>query len=181
MCLAALLAGCQASIGQPGGGSDAAGSQADARQRADATVAVDAVPPPDATPCVEGDQQVTDPATGHCYMVFRTLTSWQNARVACEQLGGYLAVSTSQIENDLFSPLAGLTDVWVGGNDIAIEMTWVWVNDEPLTYTNWRMGEPNNSGPNGTSENCMIIEGDNAGLWDDRACASEYGYVCERN
>ena len=58
------------------------------------------------------------------------------------------------------------------------EGVWVWLNGEPMVYTNWRAGEPNDGGTNG--EDCMIIEGDHAGLWDDRSCVVSYPYLCER-
>lgn len=142
----------------------------------------DAAPVPDAPrPCIEGDDQVVDPTTGHCYLFFAQLATWDAARVACQVLDAHLVVSTSRAENDRFSPLAGLADVWVGGNDKSVEMTWVWLNGEPMSYTNWRTGEPNNSDANDpTGEDCMIIEGDNGGLWDDRSCQRTYGFICER-
>ena len=49
-------------------------------------------------------------------------------------------------------------------------------------------GEPNdgNDGPDGVAEDCMIIEGDQGGTWDDRPCdptqvatAGSYAYVCQ--
>jgi hypothetical protein len=181
---ALLQLGCQAEIG--GDSEEVDGAiipSPDAALVFDAPPPVpDATPPADAQPCVEGDDRVIDPGTGTCYMIFNTVTNWQTARGLCEQINAHLAVSTSQAENDVFSPLAGLTDVWIGGNDISTEGTWVWLNGEAFGgYTNWRMGEPNNSDANDPAgEDCMIIEGDNGGLWDDRSCLREYGYICER-
>lgn len=182
--LALTLVGCQAEIGGETEQVDAASVPVpDAALLIDsAPPPIDAAPPPDAQPCVEGDARVEDPGTGTCYMIFRTPTNWQTARQMCEAINAHLAVSTSQTENDLFSPLAQLDDIWVGGNDISTEGAWVWLNGESMAgYTNWRMGEPNNStGTDPMGEDCMIIEGDNGGLWDDRSCLREYGYICER-
>lgn len=137
----------------------------------------DAAVPDARPPCTDGDGQVEDPDTGHCYMLFSATVTWASARAICAGLGAHLVVSTSKAENGVFSPLAGLADVWAGGNDIAVEGQWRWVDDTLLSYLNWRTGEPNNSNGN---ENCMVIEGDNGGLWDDRPCDRVYGFICER-
>lgn len=174
------LGACNANIGDPtvtDGGT----------QPADAPIATpdslpvpDAAAPADAQPCVEGDARVTDPMTGVCYIYFSTEVDWTAARDACLGIDAHLAVSTSQAENDVFSPLVGLLDAWVGGNDITTEDAWVWITGEPMLYTNWREGEPNDNGVDNMGEDCMIIEGDNGGLWDDRTCTNTYGYICER-
>jgi hypothetical protein len=175
------LAACDAQIGASNATDGSVVTPADARAdaRADGAPA-DAIPdaaPPDAMPCVDGDANVVDPMTGHCYMLFSTIASWEGARLQCEARGAHLMVSTSQAENELVTPLAGIADVWVGGNDIDIEMTWVWITGEPMTYSNWRAGEPNNAGD---GEDCMIIEGELGGTWDDRPCDRQYAYLCER-
>lgn len=177
--LLVALIGCDAQIGDPSAVDGSIQSAADARP--DAPPA-DAIPidaaPPDAMPCVEGDANVVDPMTGHCYMLFTTIATWEGARLQCEARSAHLMVSTSQAENELVTPLAGIADVWVGGNDIDVEMTWIWITGEPMIYENWRDGEPNNAGDNG--EDCMIIEGELGGTWDDRPCDRQYAYFCER-
>jgi hypothetical protein len=197
--LGLVLAGCQTSLigdtpGTPdsGSASDSSTPGADAYQpTSDAAPLPDAPPPPpppppDAPPpppaCDEGDDQVVDPTTGHCYFVNRALVTWAVAMETCYDLGGYLVTVTSEAENDLILPLAGTVDNWMGGNDIVLEERWVWLNGDLLGYNNWRSGEPNNSSstdPNG--EDCMIIEGARSGSWDDRSCLRNYGFICERD
>ncbi len=135
-------------------------------------------PPPADVPCVEGDFNSEDPLTGHCYMYFIATTTWGAASAACAALGptAHLATSAGDAENDRLAQLAGLQDVWLGASDADAETVFLWITGEPLAYTNWRIGEPNDS----NGEDCMIIEGDNAGLWDDRDCLNTYGYLCER-
>lgn len=178
--LMSSLAACDAQIGDPAATDGSIGQSLDAR--GDASDPADATPPdapaPDAMPCVEGDANVVDMMTGHCYMLFTTIASWDGAQLQCEARAAHLVVSTSQTENDLFSPLAGLADIWVGGHDQTTEGVWEWLGGEPMVYTNWRTGEPNDGSTSG--EDCMIIEGDNGGLWDDRPCDLQYGYLCER-
>jgi hypothetical protein len=185
---ATAMVGC-AAIGDPAGLIDDA-PDPDGGARIDgAPGAVDAAPPPDAQPCVEGDVQIE--GGGSCYMLFLTRSTWDTARLACQALGGHLATAASQAENDLFSSIApsvagsGDEDVWIGGTDQAVEGTWVWDNGEPMTFEGWRLDplEPNDGGdgPGGAKiENCMIIEGDRGGTWDDRDCPTLYPYMCER-
>jgi len=180
--LALTSAACQASLGDPTVAADA-GTGADASSP-DAVV-VDAVLPdgplPDAMPCDAGDVNVVDPNTGTCYMLFQTVRTWVDARMQCGALAGdtHLAVITSAAENELVTPMAGILDVWMGGNDIDVEGVWVWISGEALVYNNWRDGEPNNADPDG-GENCMIIEGEIGGTWDDRRCTRAYASLCER-
>ena len=48
---------------------------------------------------------------------------------------------------------------------------WVWESSGvPFTYTNWRSGEPNNSGGN---EDCVYIDMGSKG-WNDYNCASSW-------
>lgn len=174
---------CQASLGDSNL-ADATATGADARGPdapvSDAVLPADA-PLPDAMPCDAGDVNVVDPATGACYMLFHTIRMWVDARMQCGALSGntHLAVITSAAENELVAPMAGLLDVWMGGNDIDTEGVWVWITGEALIYDNWRDGEPNNADPDG-GENCMIIEGELNGTWDDRRCTRAYAYLCER-
>ncbi|MCA9674093.1 MAG: C-type lectin domain-containing protein [Myxococcales bacterium] len=147
--------------------------------------AIDApvTPPPDARACVGGDRRVTDPQSGHCLVFFSTAVTWNQARSACGAAGGDLMVATTAAENALLAPLdvdpVATPDVWMGGTDVAVEGTFVWVTAEAMTYTNWRTGEPNNGGTNGGPENCMVLEADNDGTWDDRACGNTYPFFCE--
>jgi hypothetical protein len=141
---------------------------------------VDVAPPPDAAPCVGGDGAAVDPGTGHCYLYFATKVPWDVALAACLGLEpqSRLATSTGQGENNLIAALAPLEiDVWMGGNDLTVEMAWTWITGESMAYTNWRAGEPNDSG----GEDCMVMEVDNGGTWDDRPCTLTYPYFCERD
>jgi len=185
--LSVVLAGCvDAEIGDPFDDSDAAvgvtdsGPFADRAPGAPDARITDATPSTDAPPCVEGNVNVVDPDTGTCYMYFSTTVPWDVALGACGTVGAdvHLAAITSADENAVVaSILAGVNDVWLGGSDVMVEMTWAWVTGESMAgYANWRTGEPNDVG----GEDCMIMELDNGGTWDDRGCGDLYGYICER-
>jgi hypothetical protein len=192
LAVAVALAGCAGSVGpgwspeasDAGGGGGLLGTDAATPILPPTTDAAmlpgtDAgAPPAGAAPCVEGDFNGVDPASGNCFMLFTTPTDWASAQAACAVFGptAHLATSTSAGENAVMAQLAGLQDVFVGATDAAAETIYVWITGEPLAYVNWRSGEPNDS----NGEDCMIIEGDNAGLWDDRDCLNTYWYLCER-
>jgi hypothetical protein len=144
--------------------------------------------------CTGGDARAVNPANGHCYLLFSTATAtWQRARELCRLLGPNvdLAKITSAAEDAQLVALAGPDDVWVGGSDLTVEGTWQWTGGDPVTYTHWGPGEPNDGGPvpgmpPPPSEDCMILRKvagplpQNVGFWDDRDCNTQYRYICER-
>jgi hypothetical protein len=147
-----------------------------------APAVADAAPDAAPIPCDAGDLRISDPATGRCYMYFATARTWDNAAAGCAALTppAHLAVITSPGENALVAtfPIEHVDhpDRWMGGRDVVTESVWQWVTGEPFEYQNWRVNEPNDAG----GEDCMIMELDTGGLWDDRDCDDRYGYFCER-
>lgn len=137
----------------------------------------DAEAPPDALPCTQGEAQVEDPATGHCYMLFVAGANWVTARDLCATVSPdtHLVTITSQAEHDLVRPLIGSRDVWTGGNDLAQTGTWVWDSGEPFDYANWDGGQPDNA-----AEHCVRADGDVGGRWHDDSCGDVWSFVCER-
>jgi len=143
----------------------------------------DAAPP---APCVEGDRRV-EGADGTCYMLFfSTPQNWTSAQSSCLGLSANLVSIVDLAEQTIVGGLAGMVpgntpDIWTGANDQVTETAFLWVDATPFTYTHWRSGEPNDNSPDGTGEDCMLIEGDNpAREWDDRSCSDLLPYLCER-
>ncbi len=117
---------------------------------------------------------------GHYYQFVETSITWENAKAECEKMGGYLATIASAEENAYVNSLIGGNYIWLGGNDIAVDGTWVWLSGGtfPTTngssiYTNWASGEPNNSGGN---QDYLVMYSN--GTWDDDGVTNRY-YVCE--
>ncbi len=151
----------------------------------DAAVPIDAVPvdaaidaPPLPLPCVEGDRQGVDPATGNCYVVIEQNNTWANAQLLCENAGPGLhgASITSAAENAFIQSLVQGTDHWIGGNDIANENAFEWTSGELFSFTNWSGGEPNNS----NNEDCIFYIGRMGGIWNDLPCGTADSALCER-
>ena len=189
-----VLLGCQPGIiGEYPGAYDDDGSPVDADVSSDPDAPIsppmpDAQPPvPDAppppVPCAEGDAHVVDPETGNCYMLFTALVDWEVALVQCMDIEAHLVDITSASENQIVFNLAGAPYTWMGGNDRVLEGSWVWLNGDSIGYVNWRTGEPNNSTSSDpvNGEDCMVLEGNQGGTWDDRPCTLRtYQFVCER-
>eukprot|EP00820_Chromera_velia_P015647 Cvel_25472.t1-p1 / transcript=Cvel_25472.t1 / gene=Cvel_25472 / organism=Chromera_velia_CCMP2878 / gene_product=Collectin-11, putative / transcript_product=Collectin-11, putative / location=Cvel_scaffold2891:16887-22606(+) / protein_length=1165 / sequence_SO=supercontig / SO=protein_coding / is_pseudo=false len=64
----------------------------------------------------------------------------------------------------------GSSGAWIGGSDEVSEGSFVFANGEPLSYFNWKAGEPNNDGGNDSgNENCIgLLSG---GEWNDLSCS----------
>lgn len=84
---------------------------------------------------------------GHYYKIYSDVCStWEDAKKYCEDLGGHLAVISSQEENDtLFNYMIGLDieTAYFGFTDVEQEGTWTWIEDEQNAYANWNSYEPN--------------------------------------
>lgn len=149
-------------------------------QQIDAAVA----PPIDARPCTGGSAAMQEPG-GQCFVLFPGPKTRANAELDCVALGGHLASVKTAASNTIVAALVSATpSAFLGGNDLATEGAFVWPDGTPATYTNWRTGEPNNGNNGGYEEDCIVIQGLLAGVWDDRPCAppplntGSYAYVC---
>jgi hypothetical protein len=176
----AVLAACNAHLGSDIGpnviGAD--GNSADS-----GPPPVDA-PGPDARACMGGDAHQSDGTS--CFLFFGTAKTWTQAKAACDALPGHLAKITSVAQNTIVAQLSLNTDSFIGATDAATEGTFLWEDGTPLTYMNFRTGEPNN-GSGQYQEDCLVLSGKKStDGWDDRPCttgivlgAGAYPYVCE--
>lgn len=120
---------------------------------------------------------------GHFYYIFdiTDVTDGQAAIDFCKNRGGYLAAITSEEENEFvfhYMMESGYRNAYFGFSDFDEEGKWKWVNDEPVSFTNWHDGEPNG----GSSENyAMFYEKYPDGTWNDGGCANRSGevFICE--
>jgi hypothetical protein len=128
---------------------------------------------------------------GNYYLMVEDSLSWEDSEAACEAMGGHLAVITDADEEQYIESLIQSGEryfYWLGGTDEEKEGVWVWITGEAWLYTNWKENEPTNeSGVDGSSENCLAIErdaeawndiqnvGDQSGNWS----LASAGYICE--
>jgi len=101
-----------------------------------------------------------NPATGHDYLFVGEGMTWANAEEHAVSLGGHLVTINDAAENGWLIATFG-TEYLIGFNDIAVEGSWVWVSGEPVTFTSWLEGEPNDL----TNENQPVGE-DVAHIWN---------------
>lgn len=94
---------------------------------------------------------IYNPATGHYYARTGDLSpsvqyTWVEAEAQAVQYGGHLVTINDSAEEQWLTSTFGPTDwLWCGFNDMTTEGTWVWSSGEPVTYTNWNIGEPSDT------------------------------------
>ncbi|KZS12446.1 Uncharacterized protein APZ42_022586 [Daphnia magna] len=71
---------------------------------------------------------------------------------------------------------------WTSLTDIQQEGTWNWQSTGTSLYpgyANWCPGEPNDVGPNGGGEDCMLISNYSYECWKDYDCGYRFAAICQ--
>lgn len=148
--------------------------------------------------------KAVDGGNGHWYKAISAPggISWTEAHADAAAWGGYLATPTSASENSF---VFGLIDKalfwntyigpWIGGAQAQGSAEpaggWQWVTNEPWSYANWGIGEPNNA-VGTVDENRLHFNGfpsnDPSSTWNDlennnaaMPSLPVIGFVIERN
>ena len=108
------------------------------------------------------DVWVVRPENRHAYKRV-PCADWEDAQAQAAAAGGYLVTINDEAEQKWLQAVFGGQPSWIGLNDIAQEGQWIWDNGEPLTYTNWGLQEP---GDTGLGEEDYVIIGP-SGKWED--------------
>ncbi len=118
---------------------------------------------------------------GHYYLQYQTRSTWPQAKILCEQNGGYMYCVNSQLENDNVSvPIAnsqvygdfllGLYQDITDPNYSEPAGGWKWLDGSTFSFTNWASissGWIVNE-PSGGTENFGIMDWSNTGpYWND--------------
>ncbi len=111
---------------------------------------------------------------GHFYYCSSSPASWPNAQTTCESLGGYLAVVNDAGENAYLSNLLTIQSAYIGLSDDVLEGSFQWVNGDPITYSNWYAGQPNNY-----NNEQDYVEMLNDGTWNDQYNYAALEYIME--
>ena len=106
--------------------------------------------------------------------------NWNEAMAtnAATQFGGHLVVINSAGENEFLRQGIMSDAIWIGLSDHLVEGNFMWVNGEPLSYTNWAYNEPNNQGFSGYNADFAVLIKSN-GQWKDRNGTDDYEFVIE--
>ncbi len=125
---------------------------------------------------------------GHRYAFCGVAASAEAASAECEALGMTLVGIESAGENEFVATTAE-GDSWLGGSDLEQQQHWAWTgssvtfwNEGPVegAYQNFLPGNPNNNGPNGATEDCLVLFPGSEGQWNDLTCDYPfYRATCE--
>ncbi|MBK7800855.1 MAG: HYR domain-containing protein [Saprospiraceae bacterium] len=111
---------------------------------------------------------------GSKYFCSRKPATWTEAKRICELNGGMLAVMNSPAENNyVASKLMGAT-AYIGLHDRNVEGFFEWVDNSPLSFTNWYPGQPNNA--NGDQDYGELLPD---GTWNDQYNDCLREFICE--
>ena len=91
-------------------------------------------------------------------------------------MGGRLPIPKNQAANKAFANASSGMKVWgswLGVTDTKTEGTWLDDEGDPLTFENWRKGEPNDYGK---GEDCAVIY--DGGDWNDEPCTHDRRFAC---
>uniref|UniRef100_A0A8C8SET3 C-type lectin domain-containing protein n=1 Tax=Pelusios castaneus TaxID=367368 RepID=A0A8C8SET3_9SAUR len=115
--------------------------------------------------------------SGKCYYFSLRKTSWQKAKVLCEEEHSHLAVISSRAKQNFVMYRTRNERFWIGLSDQNHEGEWKWIDgtDYTTTFTFWKEGEPNDSGLNEDCAHIWIY-----GEWNDVHCTYECYYICEK-
>ena len=114
---------------------------------------------------------------GSHYYLSTTAARWMYADLNARCLGGHLASLSSQEESDFVRDgveAIGTGTYWLGLTDWGrTNNDWIWTSGEPVTWTNWHAGEPNNDGGE------QFLQALDDGTWNDTNLSVAYRYVVE--
>ena len=83
---------------------------------------------------------------GNEYRLTAVTSSWDVAQAEAESLGGNLVTINDAAEQQWLEDTFGGVRRWIGFNDRATEGDFEWTSGQPVTYTNWANGTPDNFG-----------------------------------
>jgi hypothetical protein len=110
------------------------------------------------TPNITGFTSQTN-YNSHSYYRSTGSMIWTDAKQACIGMGGHLVTIANESEQTFV--FNTWPSGWIGFSDESVEGNFVWVTGEPVTYTNWNPGEPNNAG---NEDYAQFVGG---GKWND--------------
>ncbi|MDX1684359.1 MAG: HYR domain-containing protein [Saprospiraceae bacterium] len=111
---------------------------------------------------------------GHKYFCSLYSATWPDAQRHCTQIGGHLGVMNDKEENSFVASKLIARTGYIGLTDKEEEGQFEWVNGDPVTFTNWEAGQPDNL--NGLQD---YVEMAPSGLWNDEYADIRNEFICE--
>ncbi|KAK7476918.1 hypothetical protein BaRGS_00031857 [Batillaria attramentaria] len=117
-----------------------------------------------------------------CYYFNTVKKNWVDAQKACKDMypeANLVEIGDSGENSFLKGKLQALNfdQTWTGANDAFEEGTFRWIGSfDPLTFTSWKSGEPNDSH---NDEDCGTIWKAAGYKWNDGICATLMTSICE--
>lgn len=101
--------------------------------------------------------------------------NFEKGKSLCAKAGSVLASPRNEAENTALKDLVDpSSQAYIGISDAQTEGRFMYLSGGPLTYSNWKPGEPNNH----KNEDCAVIE--DSGKWNDLDCSnSNIFIICE--
>ncbi|XP_055301157.1 macrophage mannose receptor 1-like [Sitodiplosis mosellana] len=122
------------------------------------------------------------------YHIFTTRVSWADAMRHCQSEGLQLVNILSKEDNDnviqaIKDANQGEIGFWTSGSRTNNNGTYVWGNGQPLTFTDWENGVPDNlhAHTGYGQEECIELKGYHILKWNDHLCSYRLYYICEEN
>lgn len=70
-------------------------------------------------------------------------------------------------------------DIWIGFNDFGQRGVYRWLDNQPIRYTNWWNGEPNDRNSNGSCVRATMTSTNTDKMyWVDSDCNLKLAYAC---
>jgi len=109
---------------------------------------------------------IVNPANGHEYHLLPNWLMWTEAEAEAVAMGGHLVTINNRAEQDWVWATFGGDGraLWIGLNDVEKEGRFVWTSGEPVSYTNWQPGEPNDANE---GEDYGEMDALKSGRWND--------------
>lgn len=130
---------------------------------------------------------------GTClYFDFSFQGTWHETREFCQGMNSDLAIlSDPQLYADVLQYI-DVMDVygihfWIGGSDEASEGRWMWINNAPVRqgapfWASYGCDDNRYQMPTGgTSQNCLLLDGDWFYFFNDAPCDVLRNALCEKN
>lgn len=116
------------------------------------------------------------PKNRHWYLLVNQERSWHTAQEYCRGMGAHLVTISDEAENLFVYNIASYA--WLGASDEKAEGNWLWITGEPLIYSNWAEGEPNNCGEPDCLPEHYLTFSETPQQWND-VPALELPFICE--